>query len=93
VATHFVRTAPAANLVIFDAGKKHGSCFGDSGGPDFVTTSAGPRVVALISTGPTSCEAGLSVDTLVEPYLPWVQATSAPLQSGKSGSGYKLLTF
>lgn len=88
-----VRFAPEANLVVLSAGAKHGSCFGDSGGPDFVSTASGLRVVAMVSTGPESCEAGLSVDTLVAPFSSWIKASTAPLRAARVSSSYKLVRF
>ena len=93
VTMHFVTTAPAADLVVLEAGARHGSCFGDSGGPDFIVKTSGLEVLSMISTGPESCEAGISVDTLIAPFTPWIHASTAPLRSGKTSSGYTLVTF
>jgi secreted trypsin-like serine protease len=93
VSMQWVRTAPDASLVVLEAGARHGSCFGDSGGPDFIVSASGVKVFGMISTGPESCELGISVDTLVAPYLAWVHQSTDPLRSGKSSSGFKRKTF
>ena len=93
VAMHFVTAAPSANLVVLDSGGKRGSCFGDSGGPDVVVTASGVKVFAMVSTGPDACEAGISVDTLVAPYVGWIDATSQALRSGKTSTAFKIVKY
>lgn len=90
----YVRSYQDAGMVVLAApGAKHGSCSGDSGGPDFVDQGGVMRVFALISTGPDSCEAGLSVDTLIEPYKPWMEQAMNGVRSGRKGSSYTLTEF
>lgn len=84
VPMRLVRTASAANAVVLDAGARHGTCFGDSGGPDLVVAGTTVRAFAMISTGPESCEAGISVDTLLGPYETWVRQTAQALRAGRT---------
>ncbi|HYX37463.1 MAG TPA: trypsin-like serine protease [Oligoflexus sp.] len=89
----YVRTFPEASMVVLSAGSRHGSCSGDSGGPDFIDEGGILRVFALVSTGPDACEAGLSVDTLVEPYKGWIEQATSAVRSGRRGSSYTLTDF
>ncbi len=89
----FVAAAPDANLVVLQSGGRRGSCFGDSGGPDVVVAADGVRVVAMVSTGPDACEAGISVDTLVAPYVGWMHQTAQSLRSGKTSPTFKIVKY
>ncbi len=93
VTVRFVKTAPAANLLVLSAGARHGTCFGDSGGPDFAVTPRGLEVVAMISTGPEACEAGISVDTLLAPYTGWIQRSGQSLRAGRGVASARVLDF
>jgi secreted trypsin-like serine protease len=93
VTMRFVQSAPRANLLVLEAGAKHGTCFGDSGGPDFITTPDGVKVLAIVSTGPEACELGISVDTAIAPYLAWIRQSQKPLREGRPATGFKLTTF
>lgn len=97
VELRFVKTVPAANVVVLTSGGRKGACVGDSGGPDYVVTEAGAvKVFGLVMTGPASCEAGISVDTLVAPYLDWIRSTAAQMgkiDSGASTSSYRLTVY
>ena len=94
VAMHFTKTSATANVVVLASGGKKGTCAGDSGGPDYVVSSSGAvKVFGLVMTGPTLCEAGISVDTLVEPYLDWITSTAQTMGNGVSTSTYKLTQY
>lgn len=90
---NYVKTFPEAGMVVLSAGPRHGSCAGDSGGPDFIDEAGVLRVFALVSTGPDSCEAGLSVDTLIEPYKGWIEQAMSAVRSGRRGAIYTLTEF
>lgn len=51
-----------------------GPCFGDEGGPSFLDTDGEERVVGVTSSFTESCD-GASVDTRVDPYCSWIDAT------------------
>jgi secreted trypsin-like serine protease len=92
VAMRYVKESSAARLVVLTgAKKKRGSCFGDSGGPDFIVAGKTVSVFAMVSTGPESCEVGISVDTLLAPYLAWVSQTTQALHDGAKSSGFVVL--
>jgi len=94
VSMRYVKTFAEASMVVLAANKEgYGSCTGDSGGPDFVNQGGVLRVFALITTGPDSCEAGLSVDTLIEPYKGWIEQAIGGIRSGRRGSIYTLTEF
>ncbi|NRA65929.1 MAG: trypsin-like serine protease [Pseudobacteriovorax sp.] len=61
-----------SGLVVLSASGGQGSCPGDSGGPDYVMTPGGLEQFGIISTGPSDCEGGLTVDTLVSTYRSWI---------------------
>lgn len=67
-----------SHLLVMTAGRDRGTCTGDSGGPDFLM--GGPRLelLSIVSTGPISCEAGLSIETWVAPYLEWIDSIIKP---------------
>jgi secreted trypsin-like serine protease len=91
---HYVKESATANVIVLASGGKKGTCAGDSGGPDFVVSSSGAvKVFGLVMTGPTSCEAGISVDTEVAPYLDWMNATASTMGDGLSTSTYRLTTY
>jgi secreted trypsin-like serine protease len=90
----YERSFPEAGMVVLSAGQQRsGSCSGDSGGPDFIDEGGILRVFALVSTGPDACEAGLSVDTLIEPYKGWIEQAMSAVRSGRLGSSYTLTEF
>lgn len=93
VPMRYVKTYTDASMVVLLAGSKHGSCTGDSGGPDFINQNGALRVFALVSTGPESCEAGLSVDTLIEPYRGWIEQAMSGVRSGRKASIYTLTEY
>ncbi|RZA25162.1 MAG: trypsin-like serine protease [Proteobacteria bacterium] len=51
-------------------------CTGDSGGPNFVTTEDGLRLLSIISMGLKSCEVGISIKTQVMPYFEWIKSVT-----------------
>lgn len=89
----YVKTFSDAEMVVLTARQRHGSCAGDSGGPDFIDEGGILRVFALVSTGPDACEAGLSVDTLIAPYKGWIDQAMSAVRSGRRGSSYTLTEF
>ncbi|WP_176736939.1 S1 family peptidase [Oligoflexus tunisiensis] len=89
----YVKSFPEAGMVVLTADERHGSCSGDSGGPDFIDEGGIMRVFALVSTGPDACEAGLSVDTLIAPYKGWIEQAMSAVRSGRRGASYKLTEF
>jgi secreted trypsin-like serine protease len=93
VPMRYVKTFPEASMVALTSGQRSGSCSGDSGGPDFIDEGGILRVFALVSTGPDACEAGLSVDTLIEPYKGWIDQAISAVRSGRRGSSYTLTEF
>jgi V8-like Glu-specific endopeptidase len=94
VAMHYANESDTANVVVLSSGGKKGTCAGDSGGPDYVVTASGAiEVFGIVMTGPTRCEAGISVDTLVAPYLDWITSTAQTMGSGGSTSTYKLTRY
>lgn len=93
VSMRYVKTFPEASMVALTSGQRSGSCSGDSGGPDFIDEGGILRVFALVSTGPDACEAGLSVDTLIEPYKGWIDQAISAVRSGRRGSSYTLTEF
>jgi secreted trypsin-like serine protease len=93
VPMRYIRTFPEASMVALTSGQRSGSCAGDSGGPDFIDEGGILRVFALVSTGPDACEAGLSVDTLIEPYKGWIDQAISAVRSGRRGSSYTLTEF
>ncbi|HET9235827.1 MAG TPA: trypsin-like serine protease [Oligoflexus sp.] len=93
VSMRYVKTFPEASMVALTSGQRSGSCSGDSGGPDFIDEGGILRVFALVSTGPDACEAGLSVDTLIEPYKGWIDQAISAVRSGRRGASYTLTEF
>ncbi len=89
----YVKTFPEAGMVVLTTGQRQGTCAGDSGGPDFIDEGGILRVFALVSTGPDACEAGLSVDTMIEPYKGWIEQALSAVRSGRRGSSYTLTEF
>ncbi len=89
----YAKTYSDASMVVLYSTSKRGSCTGDSGGPDFINQGGILRVFALVSTGPESCEAGLSVDTLIEPYRGWIDQALSGVRSGRKASIYTLSEF
>ncbi|RZA26101.1 MAG: trypsin-like serine protease [Proteobacteria bacterium] len=76
VALTFVKPLGETDMLVLSAGENRGTCTGDSGGPDFVTTSDGLKLLSIISTGPESCEAGISIETRVSPYFEWIKSVT-----------------
>lgn len=75
------RAAPPAGLAE--------KCGGDSGGPTFLRTAAGWRVIGLTSRGHAS-DPGCTlagIDTRVDVYAPWVAATVAEHAAGPRAAG------
>ncbi len=64
--------------------KGDGTCLGDSGGPDMILKDKGAELLGIITTGPTNCEGGLSVDTLIPPYADWIKSHVQELTSAKA---------
>jgi hypothetical protein len=89
----YVKSFPEAGMVVLTAENRQGSCSGDSGGPNFIDEGGILRVFALVSTGPDSCETGLSVDTLIAPYKGWIEQAMSAVRSGRRGASYKLTEF
>ncbi len=81
VVGRYVKYASKSNMILLDASKNRGPCNGDSGGPDFLASDDKLGVLAIVTTGPHACEAGLSVDTAVAPYIPWIKRTANTLRS------------
>jgi len=88
VTMHIVKTDSPSNLLVLKSGGRRGTCFGDSGGPDFIDTPDGVEVLAMVSTGPESCELGISVDTLMAPYVAWVGKTAKAMREGRTSSTF-----
>jgi secreted trypsin-like serine protease len=76
VEMRLARPLGETNMLLMNAGENKGTCAGDSGGPDFVTDDGGLKLLSIVSTGPESCEAGLSIETRVAPYLDWIQSVT-----------------
>lgn len=78
----------------FVAGGRGGpqACFGDSGGPAYITTASGREFVGVASraalAGDTTCSSG-SVYTRIDAYLPWIRSVIEQYadHSARSGSG------
>lgn len=68
-----VRELDDTRMLVMDAGKNKGTCAGDSGGPDFMKIENRWELLSIVSTGPESCEAGISIETRVEPYRKWIE--------------------
>lgn len=84
----FVRIERAASLIQLSAGKNKGACPGDSGGPDYINLGKdkGLELLAIVDTGPESCESGISIDTLIAPYRDWIESSSEALRQSAGDS-------
>lgn len=89
----FVKIFAEAQMVLMSANGKRGSCTGDSGGPDFIDQGTSLKVFAMVSTGPASCEAGISVDTLIAPYREWIDQAMRGARSGRKSKQFRLLDY
>ncbi len=90
----YVKTFEDAGMILLSGGAGRGTCPGDSGGPEFIETEDGLRQLAVVSTGPDACEAGIAVDTLLEPYEAWITTAIQNLaRSGWQNPAYRLVDF
>ncbi len=66
----------AANVLCFDQRDGNGTCYGDSGGPSFISVNGKYEVAAITSGGTVdSCMAGFDIQTAVAGELPFVDLT------------------
>lgn len=70
----FLRELGASRMLLMSAGENQGTCTGDSGGPDFLQRNGRWELLSIVSTGPESCEAGLSIETRAAPYRSWIES-------------------
>ncbi len=70
----FVKAFKTAGMLLLSAGPDQGTCPGDSGGPVYRLDKAQVQLIAVVTTGPESCEAGISVDTSTLHYRGWIDA-------------------
>ena len=68
------RTLGKSEMLVMNAGRGRGTCTGDSGGPDFLKEGNRLQLLSIVSTGPESCEAGISIETRVAPYAEWIES-------------------
>ncbi len=61
-------------MLLLSAGPDQGTCPGDSGVPVYLLDKAQVQLIAVVTTGPESCEAGISVDTSTLYYRGWIDA-------------------
>lgn len=68
------RVLGKSDMLVMNAGRGRGTCAGDSGGPDFLNSGNRLQLLSIVSTGPESCEAGISIETRVAPYTAWIES-------------------
>jgi secreted trypsin-like serine protease len=62
------------NLLCFDANDGNGTCFGDSGGPTFVTVGGAPEIAGVTSFGTSELCIGMDASTHLASELDFIDA-------------------
>ncbi|HUQ02335.1 MAG TPA: serine protease [Kofleriaceae bacterium] len=75
------------NLICFDADDGTGTCFGDSGGPTFVTVNGKLEVAGVTSFGADENCTGFDAETLVSSELAFLDMYVPPAGGGGGGGG------
>ena len=97
-----VRLDPKNFELEYRRGTGKGTCYGDSGGPGFVTNSGISKLVGITSRGPeverlrrfdtseAGCDEGNGVDTDARYYRAWLDCTARALYERFTGEGLAL---
>ena len=59
--------------------RPQGTCYGDSGGPNFMTINGQQVVAGVTSRGTAACGSGLDIAVRVDSYYPWLSAYMAQM--------------
>lgn len=73
--------------IVYVGGSGSKTCYGDSGGPYFMTFDGVEHVAGITSFGTSICESGLSGGVRVDPFVDWVNAYIAEHDDPASCAG------
>lgn len=91
---NMLRKLPSANLIALEGGRGRGTCTGDAGGPIYRSEPGSFSLLAISTSGQLSCETGIAVDTLIEPYKQWIEKGIGVLSKPMiQVDGYRILDF